>query len=1033
AVSPSDPNIVLAGTVGAGVLRSTDRGASWRYSNQGLLNRGITDVKFSASDPSVVYIATNYGACRSTDAGASWKRLNAPNLNIDLVSVDVHRTSPDILYVAGPHQAFRSTDGGQTWTNASGGLPQSYSDSINVVLADPSDPNTAYAGTSRGVFKSVNGGGNWSRSSAGIHTVAVVNSIASSSDGQVLYAGSAQYGLYKSTDRASTWEPVVTITNTFVHAIVVHPLSGFVYVANHIAGISRSTDGGRTWTVSNQGLTSLDFTGLCVDPAAGTDVYTGTPGDLFKSADSGTTWTSLSNLFTAHYVQDLLSETRAGADALFAATRGGVYKSTDHGKTWKNKSSGLGNLRVTGLEAGADNQTLYASTEGGFYRSTDGGDSWVGRHNGLLSTWINQLAGSLDAPGTFFAATQSGVFKTTDGGGNWTRSGTQFANRDIYLIGVHPRASNLVYAVTYGSPSGSLIYTSTDEGGTWRLASTTASYVFSFAFDPDELETFYAMFLAVGVHRSTDGGQTWKIANKGQHYDYGVLRTDPRQAGVVYLGTWGCVYKSDDRGENWLRWGGSFADAQIFSILEAGDREICVGTSAGVFASDSSQQSRLYFPLCRQAGGELTGFAISNSTDLSASLEARFLGSDGQLIAGAASNPTVQTLSSKRQAAQLLNEMFSLPAGAEASGWAEVLSNIPVSGFFQILGAGLDGGAAVSKPLLKFYFSRVLDGPTAFRNLPATTSISIANPGKAAATVVLSLHNLPGVLVAERTFVIPGRGSTYGRLRDIFSTPTDFTSGYVVADVKMGEGLVGFACVRLGASAGGTLIGLNAAEPTAGDRLYSGQMASGPGMFSSFRILNASAALRKATLYPIDEHGQPLASEAVLDLPAGAATDVDAGQLFHFAAANMVVGSFRIEADGPGLLGDVLFGEPDSLTLAAALPLQDQGLRHAVFSQVANGMGLFTGLALYVPGAETAAVTIEVYSADGHKTGEAQFEMPGRTRMARLLTELMPSTEGQIRGFVVIRSSQPIIAQELFAGADSMSAVPASPVLLEQP
>ncbi|RPI21852.1 MAG: hypothetical protein EHM61_23760, partial [Acidobacteria bacterium] len=40
AVSPSDPNIVLAGTVGAGVLRSTDRGASWRYSNQGLLNRG---------------------------------------------------------------------------------------------------------------------------------------------------------------------------------------------------------------------------------------------------------------------------------------------------------------------------------------------------------------------------------------------------------------------------------------------------------------------------------------------------------------------------------------------------------------------------------------------------------------------------------------------------------------------------------------------------------------------------------------------------------------------------------------------------------------------------------------------------------------------------------------------------------------------------------------------------------------------------------------------------------------------------------
>ncbi len=53
-------------------------------------------------------------------------------------------------------------------------------------------------------------------------------------------------------------------------------------------------------------------------------------------------------------------------------------------------------------------------------------------------------------------------------------------------------------------------------------------------------------------------------------------------------------------------------------------------------------------------------------------------------------------------------------------------------------------------------------------------------------------------------------------------------------------------------------------------------------------------------------------------------------------------------------------------------------------------MGLFTGLAFHVPGTESATVSIQVYSAEGVKTGETQFVMPAGSRQSRLLTEFIP-------------------------------------------
>ena len=74
--------------------------------------------------------------------------------------------------------------------------------------------------------------------------------------------------------------------------------------------------------------------------------------------------------------------------------------------------------------------------------------------------------------------------------------------------------------------------------------------------------------------------------------------------------------------------------------------------------------------------------------------------------------------------------------------------------------------------------------------------------------------------------------------------------------------------------------------------------------------------------------------------------------------------------------------------------LEIQPSRTAVFSQVANGMGYYTGLAFFNPNSEDATVDIQVFAADGQKTGNAQLTLAAGHRISKLLPELVESTAG---------------------------------------
>src|SRR5262244_11830 len=101
AVSPADPSIVLAGTGGAGVFRSTDGGVSWHRSSSGMPHDTIVfTFAFAPSAPGTVFAATyGSGVYRSTDAGRSWVPITSGLDTASFYYIAVDRSNAARLFI----------------------------------------------------------------------------------------------------------------------------------------------------------------------------------------------------------------------------------------------------------------------------------------------------------------------------------------------------------------------------------------------------------------------------------------------------------------------------------------------------------------------------------------------------------------------------------------------------------------------------------------------------------------------------------------------------------------------------------------------------------------------------------------------------------------------------------------------------------------------------------------------------------------------------------------------------------------------
>ncbi len=459
---------------------------------------------------------------------------------------------------------------------------------------------------------------------------------------------------------------------------------------------------------------------------------------------------------------------------------------------------------------------------------------------------------------------------------------------------------------------------------------------------------------------------------------------------------------------------------------------------------------RLYFPYNQADANRFTGYAASNLAVSAEDLEFTNWNADGT-VADLPDNPRGLNLQAGAQTAQLGSDLFP---GIPQSGWVELNATVaetppllgPALGSFTQIGTfplrALDGGVAFTSQAKQLTFTRVFEGASAFRGQSASTILSLANPNSSVIRVRLRLlagesptlqgGETPPTLTRE--VEIPAKGSFTGSLSEIFEEPINQGVGYVEGRVLEGRGVVGTELVRVGE--GNTLLGLNGSAGNGQTIAYSAQMASGPDIFTSLKLINTSEASRQVTLTATDNNGTSLAQTVTLNLAPGEEREAEVRELFNFVPAAVgpsgfvqfptIEGSLQISTSGEGIIGDVIFGDPDDLTFAAALPLQTTTFRRAVFSQVANTDDFFTGLALLNPGAEAAEVTIQVFDVAGQSTGQTTLNLAAGARRADLVSELTPTVELQSGGYIVVTSNRPLVAQQLF-GTYSLSLLSAVP------
>lgn len=173
AISPTEPDVILAGIEFGAVVRSTDGGQSWSNHVRGTL-RDCHDLKFHAANGDWVYEVGGGGAAVGRQNGRSWRKANAGLSKRYGVACAADPAQPEIWYSAvGPSPAKSYGEEAQAYLyRAAGGAdwepigwqPHPLPQMPIALVTDPAAPSHLYAGLTFGdVWHSADYGDTWQK------------------------------------------------------------------------------------------------------------------------------------------------------------------------------------------------------------------------------------------------------------------------------------------------------------------------------------------------------------------------------------------------------------------------------------------------------------------------------------------------------------------------------------------------------------------------------------------------------------------------------------------------------------------------------------------------------------------------------------------------------------------------------------------------------------------------------------------------------------------------------------------------------
>lgn len=607
-IHPFNNNILWAGSVGGGMWKSTDAGATWTPLDDFLSNLSANTMAMDPADSNILYCGTGEGyfnsdaingagIFKSTDGGSTWNQL-ASTADWDTVNRIAIAPGNSNLILAGKRYGgiFRSTDAGSTW-----GQVQGAQGSFDVEF-DPSNSTKAVAHIIDYDF----GIGDWFHSA-----------------------------LY-STDSGATWTEATTLNHIFgfdsrMDLAYAPSNTSIVYANCGQSGgkIWRSTDGGHSYT----SMTVTGSTGgswynnlVWVSPADSNFLVAGGTA-LYKSTDAGASFTQITAgyLLTAqphpdqHFVIADPGFNGTSNKRVYATNDGGVFRTddittADTTSGWVSLNAGFQTTQYYGADGDGPSQLIVGGTQdNGTLRSPlgssdatlmfggDGGYSAIDSANTnycygeYVNLQIHRSSNNCQTADYIYGGIADAIVNANfiapfildpnntnrmlAGGASLWRSEDVRTAVNPTWASIRAAGSDLISAIAVASGNSDIIWIGQNDGKVFKTTDGTAvNPVWSIVDDngstnplPDRFPTRILIdpsdsnrvYVAFGgftdgnLQRTTDGGSTWSdITGSGVTGlplapVRGIAR-DPNNINGIYAGTEVGIFSTFDGGANWI-------------------------------------------------------------------------------------------------------------------------------------------------------------------------------------------------------------------------------------------------------------------------------------------------------------------------------------------------------------------------------------------------------------------------------------------------------------------------------------------------
>ncbi len=355
-----------------------------------------------------------------------------------------------------------------------------------------------------------------------------------------------------------------------INCVAFHPSdNNVIYAGAASGGLWKTNNGGASWTILSDAWPVQGCTDICIVSGTPNTIYAAT-GDrentmwhfgggqnhdnnsvgVWVSTDAGASWgsTGLSFIPSQKIAINRLLIDPTNSNILYAATTNGVYKTTDAGANW----SQIYATQFSDMEfqPGTPTTIYGSSMAGDIYRTINSGSTWTAT---LTTTFGRvEMAVTPANPNIVYAVMQdlpspvdeSPVYKSTDGGASFFRI---FNSSTISLFGYQCDGSD--------------------------IGNSQASYDLCIAADPNNANI--VIVGGINVWKSTDGGVNWNIATHWSstcsstvtivHADQHYLAYQPI-SNHLFLGNDGGLYKSANNGTSWSYIGSGLVTTQIYRI-----------------------------------------------------------------------------------------------------------------------------------------------------------------------------------------------------------------------------------------------------------------------------------------------------------------------------------------------------------------------------------------------------------------------------------------------------------------------------------